>query len=234
MNEDLDEKTRLEIEKNTCAILSEAGIVQPPVHIQTILNYLELDRGFYDLEDPTLLRRFWHKVKVEGHELLKVINKVKLAAVWLPDEARILVDSSLPHPKQEWASFHDTTHRILKWHRSFFLGDTAQTLDPYYQERLEMEANYGASSLMFCGPVFTQEARDLAAEWASVVILKKRYRKSHVTTARRFVEHGPDHPMALLISTPFWMEKPKDQSDRYRHFVRSPSVPSQKYVRKVF
>jgi hypothetical protein len=43
---------------------------------------------------------------------------------------RILVDHSQPAPKQEWASFHDVTHRVLEWHRPYFLGDTATTLDP--------------------------------------------------------------------------------------------------------
>ena len=34
------------------------------------------------------------------------------------------------HPNREWASFHDVTHRVLEWHRPYFLGDTATTLDP--------------------------------------------------------------------------------------------------------
>ena len=190
---------------------------------RAFLEHLELYRDYYDLEDPALLRKFWHKVKVRGRKLIKVVRKIKLAGVWLPDETRILVDSSLPKPKQEWASFHDTTHRILEWHRSFFLGDTAQTLNPAFQEELETEANYGASALMFCGQRFTEDAQDVSLDWAGLESMRKRYgKKSYVTTLRRFVEHGQDHPTAVLISTPWWRDKCSDQQRRWRHFVRSP------------
>ncbi len=94
-------------------------------------------------------------------------------------------------------------------------------LDPDYQEQLENEANYGASSLMFCGQVFTAETRDMPKEWASVAYLKNRYKRSWVTTLRRYVKHGQDHPMAMLISTPFWLLKPDDQKKRWRHYVIS-------------
>jgi len=217
----VDKGTRRGIEKATWKTLKETGIVEPPVHIEPILEHLELDRDFYDLEDPTLLRRFWHKVKVQGHQLSKIIHKIKLAAIWLPNEARIMVDASLPSPKQEWASFHDSIHRILPWHRPFFLGDTAQTLDPDYQLILENEANYGASALMFCGPIFTKEACDTTKEWVSVKALANRYKKSLTTTLRRYVEHGHNHPMLMLVSTPYWRSKPTDQPERWRHFVRS-------------
>ncbi len=80
-------------------------------------------------------------------------------------------------------------------------------------------ANYAASTLMFCGPVFTTEAKDTKPEWASIEGLKKRYRKSYSTTLRRYVQFGPDCPIAMLVITPLWMERPPDQEGRCRHFV---------------
>jgi len=74
---------------------------------------------------------------------------------------------------------------------------------------------------MFCGPIFTKEARDTTKEWASVKALANRYKKSLTTTLRRYVEHGHDHPMLMLVSTPYWRSKPTDQPERWRHFVRS-------------
>lgn len=218
----MDQHTRKNIDKEIERTLKEAGIIEPPVCIDDVLVHLELNREFYDLEDATFLRKFWHKVKIGGEKLISIVRKIKLAAVWLPDEDRIIVDSSLPKPKQEWASFHDTVHRILDWHRPLFLGDTAQSLDPAFQEQLEAEANYGASALMFCGRRFTIDARDVTLDWAGLEAMKMRYGdKSYVTTLRRFVEHGQDHPMALLISSPHWMRKPADQPNRCRHFVQS-------------
>ena len=100
----------------------------------------------------------------------------------------IYVDSTLPEPKKKWASFHDATHGILEWHRPYFLGDTAQTLDPDFQDKLEAEAHYGASGLMFGGNVFTRDALDSTPEWDSIEMLIKEYKTSYVTTLRRFVQ----------------------------------------------
>lgn len=151
----IDSTTRREIDKVVAKTMREADMKEPPFRIADLLEHLEVNRNFYDLEDPNLLQQFWHKVRIKGKKLVKIVKKIKLAAVWLPDREQIYVDSSLSLPKQEWASFHDATHRILEWHRSFFLGDTAQTLDPDFQRALENEANYGASALMFGGKVFT-------------------------------------------------------------------------------
>jgi hypothetical protein len=167
------------------------------------------------------LDRAKHKIRVHGHRLANILREIRLVAVLLYDEDRIVVDADLPEIKRDFPSFHEVTHRILVWHRPFFYGDTAQTLDPDWHERLEAEANYGASALMFCGPRFTQEALDTSPEWASVAALRERYGKSFVTTLRRYVEDSHDHPMAMLVSTPHWKEKPTDQPERWRHFVTS-------------
>jgi hypothetical protein len=217
-----DEATRREIDKVVNKILKDAGLRKPPFLIEDVLEYLDIDRNFYDLEDVTLLRRFWHKVKVNGQKLVNIAKKIDLHAIWLPDEAQILVDSSLPHPKKDWATFHDSVHTILEWHRPYFLGDTAQTLDPDFQEMLEAEANYGASGLMFGGRKFTEEALDTTPEWDSIVLLRNRNKKSWVTTGRRYVQFSHDLPMALVISIPWWMNNPEGQENRCRHFIKSP------------
>jgi len=223
----MDDATRNEIERVSWNTLREAGIVRPPVRIETVLEHLHLHRDFYDLQNPSFLDRAKHKIKVHGHRLVDMLQSVKLVAVLLYDENRIVVDSDLPEIKRDFPSFHETAHRIFVWHRPFFYGDTAQTLDPDWHEQLEAEANYGASALMFCGPVFTREALDTSAEWSSVAAMKERYRKSFVTTLRRYVEHSHDHPMAMLVSTPCWKETPADQPERWRHFVRSSRFASE-------
>jgi hypothetical protein len=122
---------------------------------------------------------------------------------------------------QTGITFHDSMHKLLPWHRAYFLGDTAKTLDPDFQEKLENEANYGASGLMFCGKLFTNEALDTVPQWKSIRELQKRYKKSLVTTLRRYVEFSHQLPMAMMISTPRWEEKPNGQENRWRHFVGS-------------
>ncbi len=219
----IKDSTKHKIDKAVAKTLKEAGMKEPPFLIENLLEHLELDREFYDLEDPSLLRQLWHKVKVKGKFLSKIKKTIKLAALWLPDigRERILVDEALPEPKKKWASFHDTTHSILEWHRPFFLGDTAQTLDPDFQEALEADANYGASGLMFGGKVFTIDALDTNPEWKSVEALKKIYKTSYITTLRRYVEFSHNIPMALTVSTPWWKTKPNDEDHRCRHYIKS-------------
>jgi Zn-dependent peptidase ImmA (M78 family) len=218
----MDETTRREIDKIVKRTLRDAGLVEPPVQVSVLIEHLNLYREFYDLEDPSVLQRVRHKVQVHGRKLLEITKKITLQAVWLTDDRRILIDQSLPAPKQSWASYHEVSHSLLPWHRDFFLGDTAQTLDPYYQEALEAEANYGASGLMFCGERFRSEALDLRPEWESVALLKKRYSASFPTTLRRFVEHSHDLSMAMAVISPPWEPLPDNQVSPCRHFVSSP------------
>lgn len=73
-----DEVTCKEIDKAINTTLKYAGLSEPPFLIEDILEYLDVDREFYDLEDVTLLRRFWHKVKVRGQKLIKIVKKTGL------------------------------------------------------------------------------------------------------------------------------------------------------------
>ena len=216
----MDNLTRNKIEDTAWNILKEAGLNEPPVTIERVIEHLKLYREFYNLKNPSFLDRTKHKIKVCGKPIINVIKKINLVAVLFYDENRIVIDSELPKLRQDWPSFHESAHKMLKWHRPYFYGDTAQTLNPDFQEILEAEANYAASELMFCGSVFTKESYDTKKEWASIKELKKRYCRTMTTTLRRYVEHGPDHPMAMLVSTPYWKVKP-DQKERCRHFVKS-------------
>ncbi len=138
----MDSRTRQSIDLAVAKVLHDGGFSEPPVSADAIVEHLELHREYYDLQDAGLLRRIAHKVKVGAQRLIDVLRRVRLAALWLPDEKRILVDDSLHKQKKRWASLHEVTHSLLPWHRTFFLGDTAQTLDPSFQQQLEEEANY--------------------------------------------------------------------------------------------
>jgi len=217
----MDEKTRSDIDKLVFQAIQKVGFKQPPISLEPILHELEVNRNFVEMEDPSLIRRFLNKLMIGGEIFTKIMKTVKLEGVWFPEEQKMFIKSSLPKLKQDWASFHEATHRLLPWHRQYFLGDTAQTLDADFLEKLENQANYGASALMFGGPMFTKEALDTVPGWTSIETLTRRYQKSLVTTLRRYVEFGHDLPMAMVISTPYWMEIPDEQEDGIRHLVLS-------------
>ena len=219
---DITQSTKRAIDKSVANVLRDAGIYEPPVRIERVLEHLELYREFYDLEDPSLLAKVKHKMQVEGRNVARILRKIKFLAMILPEEKRILIDSSLPELKREFPTFHEVAHHILEWHRRFYFGDTARSLDPDCQAKLEAEAHFGASALMFCGVSFTRDALDSKPCWKSVAQMKEDYGKNYVPTLRRYVEHSHDIPMAMMVSTPWWKENPSEQLFRWRHFVRSP------------
>jgi Zn-dependent peptidase ImmA (M78 family) len=218
----MNRATRRKIDNVTWQTLRDAGITQPPVSVEVLVEHLQLYRHFYDLRSPGFLDRLKHRIMVHGRKLIEIVRKINLQAVLLYDDDRIVVDEGLAKIKHDFATCHELAHRVFEWHKPFFdYGDTAQTLHPDYHEILEAEANSGASAFMFCGPVFTREALDTIPAWSSVLEMQKRYKKSLTATLRRYVEHGPNCAMAMLVSTPSWKDKPKDQPQRWRHFARS-------------
>jgi len=217
----MDHRTKTQIDKITKNLLKETGSAVPPIRIEPLLEHLNLYRGYYDLEDPTFLQEIKHNVQIRGRKLASIVEKIKLLGMWLPDRQAILIDSSIPQVKKKWASFHDLSHSVLPWHRDFFLGDTAQTLEPSFQEQLEGEANFSASALMFGGDLFTKEALDTDPTWEAIAMLKRRYDTSWVTTLRRYVQFSHKIPMAMITSIPWWEEVPEEQETRLRRYVPS-------------
>jgi Zn-dependent peptidase ImmA (M78 family) len=217
----MNESTRKEIQRITAATLRDAGLTEPPLSVEHLLEHVRLYRDYYDLSDPGFLDRAKYKLQIHGRKLVHVLNKVRLRAVLLFDENRICIDNDLPKIKRPWASCHEAGHRILSWHQPFFYADTAETLDPAYQADLEEEANYAAARLLFLADRFASDARDVEPTVANLKALAKRYGTSLTTTLRRYVEQGPLIAMALLVSTPSWAAQPEDQEHRWRHFVQS-------------
>lgn len=221
-----DENTVGQINEVVDRLLFQARVFAPPVPLPRLLSILETSHQFLDLTSRDLVESFASRVQVEGRVLADWLPRLRLEGLWLPDEAKILVELKLPPPKRNWALFHELAHRALPWHREFCLGDTAKSLDPSFRDVLEAEANYCASALLFCGSQFESEARTASPAWSTVTRLAKTYNASLVTALRRFVTDGPDYPMIGIVSTPWWKELPDAQEHRCRHVALSPRFKS--------
>jgi hypothetical protein len=57
-----DGKTRHEIEAIVRRVLKDAGVTEPPVSVSAVLDHLELDREFFDLQDPGFLAKAKHSI----------------------------------------------------------------------------------------------------------------------------------------------------------------------------
>jgi hypothetical protein len=203
--------------------LKDAGLTKPPIRLKDVLEHLELFQEFYDLSDPSFLDKTKHKIRVGRHRLIQVVKKIKLQAVLFFDENRVAIDHSLPVLKREWPAFHEAGHRICPGHREVSaFGDTAQTLRPDYQEKLEAEANFVGAGLMFCGKRFTAEARDTTPCWDAINKMANSFGRTKTTTLRRYAGFGPDCAMAAVIGTPVWKVDSENLPGSWRHFVPSP------------
>ena len=68
---------------------------------------LKLDLQYYNSSNSTALNDITHKIRVAGKQILArptllvdVIKKASLSALWIPDRKRLLIDDSIPPPKQ--------------------------------------------------------------------------------------------------------------------------------------
>lgn len=226
-NNYLDRKTALDIQCRVDRLFKEMGVKEPPLNMDDVMDHLSVDHSYYDLEDPGFLRDVWHKLQIGTHKISKIIKKVELKAIWLPDSGQIVVDNTVPNTKRKWINAHEVTHSIIPTHREFFLGDTAETLDPVYHEMLEAEANFGASELIFIGEKFTLDGLDCTPSFNSIRLLGKTYGNSLPTTLRRFILFSHDIPMIGIISKPWWEDALENGKSRCRYFITSHKFESQ-------
>jgi Zn-dependent peptidase ImmA (M78 family) len=217
----MDQHTRDDIDKRVRRLFKEMGVREPPLDMAHVVAHLEIDHSFYDINDPTFFDGLLHKMKLGAFKVKGVLQKIGMQGLWLPLEDKIVLDAALPKPKHKWVTAHEIGHRLIPTHRHFLFGDTAETLDPEYQEMLEQEANYCASTLTFMGQKFTSEALDTKPSWENIELLKSRYKTSATSTLRRYVEHSHDHPMLGIVSAPPWKNGTEHKS-RCRYFVPSP------------
>lgn len=215
----IDPRTGIYIEKRVNKILKEMGIKEPPVDIDEVTQHLNIYKGFYDLEDPSLLQEINHKLKIGAKNFKDIFKKISLMGLCFPDENKILLDKDVPNSKVKYLTAHEVVHRILPTHNQLLLGDTAETIDPYYQEILEVEANYGASSMIFLNQIFTEEIKDYSPSIDNIKVLKSRYKNSLTSTFRRFIEVNEQFPIVGIISTPPWKLEPIEK--RIRYFIKS-------------
>lgn len=219
-------------------ILCDLGNPEPPIRLEEVRSLLSLDLHYYSNSEPGLIAELSHRFKLLtqktipdiGRHLAEALAKSKLCAFWVPDSAKIMIDSNVHEAKHRWIQAHEITHSVTKWHKDFLLGDNRQTLDPTCHAIIEAEANYGAGRLLFLDDRFQMEARDLDLSFNSVKFLSKRFENSLVSTLWRTVEdRDPTQSVFGLISEhPFYPEIGKhDGPMPWKYFIRSAAFRTQ-------
>jgi len=189
-------------------LLNDLGEPEPPLRLELVRELLRLDLKYYSASDPSYFQEISHKVRVGAKQILArpglifdVIKKAELAALFLPDTKRILIDSEIPSAKHRWIEAHEISHSIIDWHSDFMFGDNKLTLNPQCDETIEAEANYGGGRLLFLGSRFAEESRSIDLDFKNIRNLSKQYGNSIQSTLWRTVEERePEAPIFGLVS----------------------------------
>lgn len=238
IEEQVGEFEKRDIRDRIDRILRDLGNPAPPLDLADVRQLLSLDLRYYSSSEPGLVTELTHRFKLLaqktipdlGKHLATALAKSRLLAFWVPDSAKIMIDTAVPKPKHRWIEAHEITHSVTDWHREFLLGDNRQTLDPACHAMIEAEANFGAGRLLFLGDRFSAEARDLYFTFDTVKALSKRYQNSILSTLWRMVEErDPSQPVFGMISVhPRYPEIGKhDGPMPWRYFIRSAAFQTQ-------
>ncbi len=220
-NQFVDAKSAKDIDKQVEKILHGLGNPPPPLNLDMVRELLKLDRGYYSSTNDGAIREFVNRLTVGTKQVFMrpsliadAIKKWDLKALYLPDQKRILIDSSLPPTKQRWSEGHEIIHSVLPWHEDTTFGDNKGTLTPACYDELEWEANYGAGQLLFLHKNFKEQSADLTLDIKTFQSVSKQYGNSLTTTLWRAVEEsrfacfGAIHPHPKRVPNDFDSTKP--------------------------
>ena len=227
-------KTAADIDRRVERVLWGLSNPEPPLALQDVRELLNLDRAFYTADDPSILRKGIHRIRVGAIQvyhrptlLLSAIRKASLKALYLPDRKRILLDESLPEKKHRWNEAHEIGHSLIPWHEDIMFGDNAYTLSQDCHEQVEAEANFAAGRLLFLRERFTEEVRSLDPSIEAVQQLHSIFGNTLSTTLYRLVECvGTECPIVGMISChPHKLLRPESFNplEPCRHFIQSPA-----------
>ena len=231
-------KTLGDIDQRVERVIRGLGIPEPPLDLRQVRELLELDRGYYSADDPTLLQETVSRLRIAGKQVLKrptllaeAVRKLDLRALYIPDQKRILLDRSQPQLKHRWNEAHEIGHSLLPWHDGAMLGDDQLTLLPACHAHLESEANFAAGRLLFLRDRFTTEALDYEPSLEAVKALKPVFDNTYATTFWRCVETwGTIRPIIRLITDhphPSRRKADFDPGIPCKHFIQSDAFAAQ-------
>ncbi|MDJ0710596.1 MAG: hypothetical protein QNJ14_09410 [Woeseiaceae bacterium] len=197
-----------EINAQVDRLLRDLGDPEPPLSLELVRELLRLDLKYYSAKNTSHLQDLTHKIRLGAKQIaarpgliFDAIKKAKLAALYVPDTKRILIDEDIPKPKHRWIEAHEISHGLIEWHSDFLFGDNRVTLNPLCDATIEAEANYGGGRLLFLGDKFGEEARSEELSFKNIRQQAGRYGNSIQSTLWRVVEERePDSAVFGMVS----------------------------------
>lgn len=196
--------------------LTYLEVTDPPLMPQVVLagfNLTQHPLGVFDLDRLAAKQRM-------------TIGSVR--GLLSPAEAKIYLSSDLAPRQEPWIIYHETGHAMIEWHRDALYLDTTHTLSPGVRIQMEREANEFAGDLLFLGPRFAGDARELPFGVASAIVLAERYGASIEASLRRYIESATEQCVCNVFHI---ATRPDGQRTlTFRYFTR----PVRQYGRWTF
>jgi hypothetical protein len=218
-----------DIDEQVLKILRGLGNPEPPLNLDDVRQLLRLDRQFYSTTDAGMFRELVSRIRLGTMQVLErpillwdAIRRFEIAALWLPDQRRIMVDKDQPKLKWRWNEVHEIGHSIIPWHQSFLHGDDHGTLRFSCHETIEAEANYAAGKLLFMQDCFKHRARSTKSSFASVQALSKEFENTLTSTLWRYVEESDVPKVAIITQHPKHLDANFDSTFPCKHLIGSP------------
>jgi hypothetical protein len=176
-----------------------------------LVEHGELDLAEYEatLCDRTL--RFFHRA---ASKILGFLDRRSNI---------IYVDPCVHDSRKLFITYHEVSHKILRWQKITLTQDDQLTLSAECEDLFESEANYGAADILFQCERFEDEARDYELSIESALYLSNRYDSSCHAGLRRFAERN-HRPCLLMVLTPTLMEHADGKTSYYVVYA-IPSTP---------
>ncbi len=166
--------------------------------------------------------------KERGFKLIKrALSKIKGLIDFRHDI--IYVDPNIHPAKRSFVTFHEVSHRILPWQKDLFCphADTEYSLDPRIEQIFEVEANIGASLILFQLDRFKEELKDLQIGLGSAIKLAERFDASLHSTFRKYVEDNHQICALLILKS-----QNRNISDRQNFFNLWYYLQSKKFTKE--
>ena len=65
----MDKFTSKDIDERVEKIIREIGVKEPPLDLEDVLDFLDLHRGYYDLNNPSLIQEVTHRLKIGAFKI---------------------------------------------------------------------------------------------------------------------------------------------------------------------
>lgn len=217
------EENLTEIKTHVQRLLKAAGVGEKlPTPKEDIVECARLVVvGQLDLE--RYKERWPQKQRNAIKDLLgRAISKIK-GLIHLKEDI-IYVDPLLHPSSVPFVTFHEVTHKIIPSHSILSNPhlDNDFTLDPEFAKGLEIEANIGASLILFQLDRFAKEIRDVPIGLASAMHFAQRFGASFHSAFRHYVEVN-HRSCSLLVLNAFDEDLDRD------HFVLRYSLSSKEF-----